>query len=230
MFTLEKLSYDYPTTAGLADISFTVKAGECVALMGPNGSGKSTLFKMLTGLLTPSSGTLLYRGQKPDFGLLRQEVGLVFQNSSVQLFTDSVQAELAFGPQQLGLATSEVTQRVDDVLTLLKIERLRDRVPYQLSGGEQKLVALGCVLTMGPETILLDEPFGGLSAHYRQQLLTLLAVLKEAGKTIILSSHNYSQIMGLVDRVLALDETHRLVLDVDSEALTGSEREQLMQL
>ena len=215
MFTLEALSYKYPTAAGLDAISFTVDAGECVALMGPNGSGN------------PSSGRFLYRGQVPDFGRLRQEVGLVFQNSSVQLFTDSVREELAFGPQQLGLEAVIIDQRVADVAALLGIEHLLDRVPYQLSGGEQKLVALGCVLTMNPETILLDEPFGGLSARYRQQLIDLLAALKAAGKTIILSSHNYPQIADLVDRVVALDEQHRLVLDASSAALTAAQREQL---
>lgn len=230
MFTLEALSYTYPTTAGLADINCTIDSGECVALMGPNGSGKSTLFKILTGLLEPSSGRFLYRGQTPDFGRLRQEVGLVFQNSSVQLFTDSVQEELAFGPQQLGLEPAIVAQRVEDVMGLLGIERLRDRVPYQLSGGEQKLVALGCVLTMNPQTILLDEPFGGLSTRYRQQLLNLLAALKAAGKTIVLSSHNYPQIAELVDRVLALDETHHLVLDTAQQTLTAAQCEQLVQL
>ena len=146
--------------------------GETIALMGPNGAGKSTLFKILVGLLPLSSGQYHFKDWTIDgpflkdphrAGQLFQQVGLIFQNSDTQLFNTSVYDELAFGPRQLGLAAVEIDQRVNDTLALLEIEHLRDRIPYHLSGGEKKLVAIASVLTMNPSLLLFDEPFNGLS-------------------------------------------------------------------
>lgn len=230
MFELDKVNFSYPNAAGLIDVSLTIAPGSAVALMGPNGSGKSTLFKLLCGLLKQTSGRYTVDGKEPDFDVLRQRLGFVFQNSDVQLFNETVKDELAFGPQQLGLDEELVKQRVSDVLTLLDIARMVDRVPYQLSGGEKKLVALGSVLTMNPNAIILDEPFNGLSISYQDRLTKLLSELHAAGKTLILSSHNFKQIAPLVDEVIALGEDHRVSFATKKADLTGAQIELLERL
>ncbi|MCH4170375.1 MAG: energy-coupling factor ABC transporter ATP-binding protein [Lactobacillus sp.] len=237
MFKLENISYTYDATQApsLADINLTITPGDFVALMGPNGSGKSTLFKILTGLLKPQTGTYYFEEKLVDStdrcqNHLHQRIGFVFQNSDVQLFNDTVFEELAFGPKQQGLASGAVHQRVTDVLTLLGIEALAQRVPYQLSGGEQKLVALGSVLTMNPAVIILDEPYNGLSMAYQTKLTQLLQSLNAAGKTILVASHNFQQIAELANRVVVFNAQHQLVLDTPLNALTAPQEADLRQL
>ncbi len=152
MLNLQHIHYAYTQTDSLNDISLTIDAGEAVAFMGPNGSGKSTLFKLINGLIQPSAGQYYFKDQLVDARFLKKPaqatalhraIGFVFQNSDVQLFNETVRAELAFGPEQMGLAPDEVQTRVDDCLALLQIEHLADRVPYQLSGGEKKTRRFG---------------------------------------------------------------------------------------
>ena len=137
------------------------------------------------------------------------------QNSNTQLFNTSVYDELAFGPRQLGLPEAEVEQRVKDTLALLEIEHLRDRIPYHLSGGEKKLVAIASGLTMNPSLLLFDEPFNGLSPKYQKLIVTLLQELKTAGKTIVISSHHFKQIAPIVERVLLFSEEHTITGSYD---------------
>ena len=163
MIRIQDGNYHYTEETGIHDIQLQIQKGETVGLMGPNGAGKSTLFKILVGLLPLSSGQYHFKDWTIDqdflkdphrAGQLFQQVGLIFQNSDTQLFNTSVYDELAFGPRQLGLAETEVQQRVKDTLGLLEIEHLRDRIPYHLSGGEKKLVAIASVLTMNPSCYL----------------------------------------------------------------------------
>ena len=165
MITIQDGNYHYTEETGIHDIQLQIKKGETVGLMGPNGAGKSTLFKIIVGLLPLSSGQYHFKDWTIDqdflkdpnrAGQLFQQVGLIFQNSDTQLFNTSVYDELAFGPRQLCLAEPEIEQRVKDTLALLEIEHLRDRIPYHLSGGEKKLVAIASVLTMNPSLLLFD--------------------------------------------------------------------------
>ena len=217
MIRIQDGNYHYTEETGIHDIQLQIQKGETVGLMGPNGAGKSTLFKILVGLLPLSSGQYHFKDWTIDqdflkdphrAGQLFQQVGLIFQNSDTQLFNTSVYDELAFGPRQLGLAETEVQQRVKDTLGLLEIEHLRDRIPYHLSGGEKKLVAIASVLTMNPSLLLFDEPFNGLSPKYQKLIVTLLQELKTAGKTIVISSHHFEQIAPIVERVLLFSEEH----------------------
>ena len=211
MITIQDGNYHYTDEIGIHDIQLQIKQGETIALMGPNGAGKSTLFKILVGLLPLSSGHYHFKDWTIDdtflkdphrSGQLFQQVGLIFQNSDTQLFNTSVYDELAFGPRQLGLAAVEIDQRVNDTLALLEIEHLRDRIPYHLSGGEKKLVAIASVLTMNPSLLLFDEPFNGLSPKYQRLIAELLQELKAAGKTMIISSHHHEKIQEVIQRVL----------------------------
>lgn len=219
MLTLNNAFYDYDGHLALDDVSLEVSSGETLVIMGPNGSGKSTLLKILTGFFPLKKGSYKFKDLNVDATFLNdpkqaaklyEQIGFVFQDSDVQLFNMSVREELAFGPQQLGLTPEEVKQRVDDCLKLLAIERLSERVPYHLSGGEKKLVAIGSVLTMNPDVFVLDEPFNGLSPHYRSLIVELLAKLKQSGKTIIMSSHHFGQIKDICDRVVLFSEEHQI--------------------
>lgn len=224
MIRIQDGNYHYTEETGIHDIQLQIQKGETVGLMGPNGAGKSTLFKILVGLLPLSSGQYHFKDWTIDqdflkdphrAGQLFQQVGLIFQNSDTQLFNTSVYDELAFGPRQLGLAETEVEQRVQDTLGLLEIEHLRDRIPYHLSGGEKKLVAIASVLTMNPSLFLFDEPFNGLSPKYQKLIVTLLQELKTAGKTIVISSHHFEQIAPIVERVLLFSEEHTITGSYD---------------
>lgn len=224
MITIQDGNYHYTEETGIHDIQLQIQKGETVGLMGPNGAGKSTLFKILVGLLPLSSGQYHFKDWTIDqdflkdphrAGQLFQQVGLIFQNSDTQLFNTSVYDELAFGPRQLGLAKSEVEQRVKDTLALLEIEHLRDRIPYHLSGGEKKIVAIASVLTMNPSLLLFDEPFNGLSPKYQKLIVTLLQELKTAGKTIVISSHHFEQIAPIVERILLFSEEHTITGSYD---------------
>lgn len=224
MITIQDGNYHYTEDTGIHDIQLQIQKGETVGLMGPNGAGKSTLFKILVGLLPLSSGQYHFKDWTIDQNFLKdphragqlfQQVGLIFQNSDTQLFNTSVYDELTFGPRQLGLPESEVEQRVKDTLGLLEIEHLRDRIPYHLSGGEKKLVAIASVLTMNPSLLLFDEPFNGLSPKYQKLIVALLQELKTAGKTIVISSHHFEQIAPIVERVLLFSEEHTITGSYD---------------
>ncbi|WP_318767428.1 energy-coupling factor ABC transporter ATP-binding protein [Lactiplantibacillus carotarum] len=241
LIKLANLCYDYPNTCGLDHLNLTIQAGEFICLMGPNGSGKSTLLRILSGLATPKAGeywlhdhaiTAAYLADAQRRQRLHQQIGMVFQNTDVQLFNTSVAEEVAFGPRQLGLSESEVEQRVNDCLQLTHCEDLRERVPYQLSGGEKKRVALASVLALNPEILLLDEPLNGLTIAAQQQMLTLLQRLRAAGKTIIMASHNYQQVQAVGQRFVIFNSIHQIDADLSRADLQGqpARQAQLMTL
>jgi cobalt/nickel transport system ATP-binding protein len=234
MFTLEGVSYAYP--AGplvLRDISFSVQAGECVAVLGANASGKSTLLHLLDGLYFPTRGRITAFGKElteesmetPPFSRqFRRDVSFLFQNPDAQLFCAQVDEELAFGPLQLRLPEAQVERRVADVLALLGIEHLRARAPQTLSQGEQKRVALGSLLTCGPQVLLLDEPSAGLDPRTRDWLAQLLDLLHRRGVTLVIASHDLDFVARTTDRAIVLSEDHRLVCDCAvAEALANAD-------
>lgn len=228
MLTLENVSFQYPSGLALDHISLTFPAGEFVCLLGPNGCGKSTLLRILSGLAQPSAGDYQFQDQQITADWLKQpqqrqslhqKIGFVFQNSDLQLFNATVKAEVAYGPQQLGLAPEAVAQRVADCLTLTGCTNLQDRIPYQLSGGEKKRVALASVLALNPQVLLLDEPLNGLTTGAQQQMLSLLQQLQQAGKTIIMASHNFQQIKTYAQRFVIFSAAHRLKADLTATEL-----------
>ena len=168
MIHIENGQYIYENQIGMDHINLDIKKGEGVSIMGPNGAGKSTLLKIIVGLFALTEGKYTFNGEDINKAYIKdlkkvsnlyRKIGFVFQNSDVQLFNFSVYEELAFGVRQLGLPEVEVEKRVEDCLKLLQIDHLKNRVPYQISGGEKKLVAIGSVLNMNPELILIDQPF-----------------------------------------------------------------------
>jgi cobalt/nickel transport system ATP-binding protein len=220
LFELNNISYTYYRRfLALDSVSLSVSQGERLAIIGSNGSGKSTLLQIMAGLLHPDAGSIYFRTEpltaatlreKNFLRFFRERVGYVFQDSDVQLFSPSVLDELLFGPLQLGLSRDEAISRVDQVLRLLEIEGIRERPSYMLSGGEKKRVAIGSVLTMNPEVLLFDEPTNGLDPRSQVFLLELIIALSEAGKTVIIATHDLSLVSELNATVAVLSEEHRI--------------------
>lgn len=228
MLTLANISFQYPSGLALDQINLTLPAGAFVGLLGPNGCGKSTLLRILSGLAQPTTGTYQiddqlitaeWLKQPQQRQALHQKIGFVFQNSDLQLFNATVNAEVAYGPQQLGLSPTVVARRVADCLALTGCTDLKDRIPYQLSGGEKKRVALASVLALNPQVLLLDEPLNGLTTGAQQQMLTLLQQLQQTGKTIIMASHNFQQIKTYAQRFVIFNAAHRLAADLTAAEL-----------
>jgi cobalt/nickel transport system ATP-binding protein len=204
----------------LDNVSLTVTAGERLALLGANGCGKSTLLKILDGLLFPDSGD--YRAfdveitedhlEDEQFNRgFRSRIGFVFQNSDAQVFSPTVRDEVAFGPLSTGMHQDAVAARVDDTLDLLGIRDLADRAPYQLSGGEKKKVAIASVLVMNPEVLLFDEPTAALDPRTQQWLIELALELNNAGKTLVLATHDLDVLQLVADRCAVFSEDHHIV-------------------
>jgi len=223
LFKLNHVNYKFPNgIPGLNDLSFEVNEGERVAFLGANGSGKSTLLKLLDGLIFSSGGELRVFNRTlapeafsdPKFrGEFRQKIGFVFQDPEVQLFCPTVWDELLFGPLQLDISREEAESRARDALNLLEIPGLKDRSPYQLSGGEKKRVAIASILTPNPQVLLLDEPTNGLDPRTQKSLIMLLWKLFKAGKTIILSTNDLSILEDVADRAIVLSENHDVLAD-----------------
>lgn len=233
IFQVDGVSFSYPGhRLSVADVTFSIGAGERVALLGANGCGKSTLLHLLNGLHFPSAGSITALGQqlteevleRSAFGpRFRKEVGFLFQNSDAQLFCATVEEELAFGPLQLRLSASEIRQRIDDTLGLLDIRQLRDRSPQSLSGGEKKRVALASLLVVSPSVLLLDEPTTGLDPRNQTLLLDMVDQLHSAGMTMITATHDLMLLPHLADRALVLSEDHRLVADGPIQQILADE-------
>jgi cobalt/nickel transport system ATP-binding protein len=220
LFVVEGASYRYlDCFDALDDVSLSIREGERVAVLGANGSGKSTLLKLLDGLLFPCAGRIEAFGARLTEAALddeqfsrafRERVAFVFQQSDVQLFCPTVREELAFGPIQMGLGANEVDRRVEDVLSMLAIERLAARTPYQLSGGEKKRVAVASVLVMNPDVLLFDEPTAALDPRTQHWLVELMSALHRAGKTIVCATHDLATVPRIADRCIVLSESHRV--------------------
>ena len=221
MIRLENISYKYDSGIVLDDISYEFQMGKCYSIIGPNGCGKSTLFRVLNGLSFPTKGRFIFDGTVIDERYLKDEqnardfhrrIGYVFQDSEVQLFTRSVEDEIAFGLFQLGLDEKEVKERVEYYLKLLEIEDLRYRAPFNLSGGEKKRVALAAIFAMKPEVLILDEPLAGLDEDGQKFITDFIIKQKSADKLIVISTHNRELAEAVSDEVVHMDKNHKFVL------------------
>lgn len=219
-FELKNVSYHYANgQEALHNITLDIAPQEKVVLLGTNGCGKSTLIKILNGLLFPSTGTLnAFELPITEETLrlprvaheFRRKVGFVFQNAEAQLFSSTVEEELAFAPLQMNLELAIVKQRVSDVASLFRIEHLLDRAPYSLSGGEKRRVAIACILTANPDVILLDEPTAGLDPRSQQELVSLLERLHLAGKSLVTTTHDLNLLPHLATKVVIMNEAHEI--------------------
>lgn len=229
VYELNNISYSYSGRFGaLKEIDLKIGEGEEIALIGANGSGKSTLLLMLAGLFFPDSGSIKFFGadlreesfDKPSFQKnFRSRVGIVFQNSDVQLFNSSVDDELMFGLTQLGLPREEIDRRLKEYVSLMDIGHLLQRHPQQLSIGEKKRVAIATVLVMEPEIILLDEPTSGLDPRTSRHLIDAIRKFSQKGCTIITSTQDIHIVPEIAHRLVVMGEDKRKVRDGNAEEI-----------
>ena len=232
--TLENVSYSYPLpgrkeAAAISDISLRVEPAEILCIGGANGSGKSTLAQVCAGLLVPSSGSVHYRDKKveshKDLLELRRKVGLLFQSPEDQLFADTVERDISFGPRNLGLRGADLEARVWQAAASfdISLEELGGRSPFSLSGGEKRRVALAGVIALEPEVLVLDEPFISMDFDSRQHMQTLLGRLRDdSGTSIIMITHELSGAWSLADRYAVL-AGGRLIYQQSRAELISSE-------
>lgn len=216
--TVENLTYTYSKglpneTRALEDVSFQLEPGEFAAVIGHTGSGKSTLMQQLNGLLRPDSGKITVgevciTDPSTKMTEVRRKVGLVFQYPEYQLFEETVAKDVAFGPKQVGMTGEELDRVVEESIRLtgLDYEEVKERSPFELSGGQKRRVAIAGVLAMKPEILILDEPTAGLDPSAHRDVLELIRrIHRKERMTILLVSHNMGDIAELADRVLVMN-------------------------
>lgn len=205
------LTYTYPgNVTALHSLNFVAPRNARIAVIGSNGAGKSTLFKLFNGIFKPTSGTVLIRGEpitSANIREVRKFVGIVFQNADDQIFSPTVEQDVAFGPTNLGLDPETIHHRVHEALRLVGIEDLAHRVPHHLSGGEKKRVAIAGVVAMEPEVLVLDEPTAGLDPQGVHDLIGFINSLsRKYGMTVIFSTHDVSLVAEVADYVYVMNK------------------------
>ncbi|TGY42026.1 energy-coupling factor transporter ATPase [Clostridium sartagoforme] len=198
----------------LDDVNIEIKEGEFVALIGHTGSGKSTLIQHMNGLLKPSSGRIIVDGvdiTKDGVKLtdIRKKVGLVFQYPEYQLFEETIEKDIEYGPRNLGLDQEEITRRVKRSMEMvgLDYETYRHKSPFDLSGGQKRRVAIAGVVAMEPKVLILDEPTAGLDPKGRDDILAQIKTLHDTYKmTIVLVSHSMEDVGKLAERIIVMNK------------------------
>ena len=223
MLQTEHLSFTYPAeegvsapTTALEDVSLSIEKGSFVVVLGHNGSGKSTLAKHMNAVLLPSGGTVYVEGMDTkDEALLleiRRRVGMVFQNPDNQIVANVVEEDVAFAPENLGVPSEEIRQRVDDALAAVGMSEFTRHAPHLLSGGQKQRVAIAGVIAMAPECIVLDEATAMLDPSGRREVLSAIRTLnQERGITVVLITHHMDEAMD-ADRLIVMNDG-RLVMD-----------------
>jgi cobalt/nickel transport system ATP-binding protein len=204
----------------LSGVSFTVSAGERVAILGANGCGKTTLLRLLGGLIFPQRGSYRALGReiteallsRDPFGMFfRKEIGILFQNCDAQLFNPTVEDEVAFGPLQMNDPPEAVSRGVTEAMQTFGLRGLAGRPPFALSGGEKKKVALASVMVMDPQVLLLDEPTAGLDPRSSRTLVDLILEAQEQGKTVITATNDLHIVPEIATRILVFGEDRRIL-------------------
>jgi len=208
----------------IRDMSFSIKQGEILGLIGHTGSGKSTLIQHLNGLLRPDSGTVSFMGrdiwsEKSFTREVRFSVGLVFQYPEYQLFEETVERDIAFGPMNMKLPEDEVHHRVLSALKSVGLdEDILLKSPFELSGGQKRRVALAGVIAMRPKVLILDEPTAGLDPEGREEILSYIKNYnKETGATVVFVTHSMEDIAKVVDRIIVLEKSRILMTGTPEE-------------
>jgi len=227
MIEAKDVYFTYPNgVEALKGVSLTIENGEFVAIMGQNGAGKTTLVKHFNGLLKPTKGNVLVDGvdtTKVTVAALARNVGFVFQNPDHQLFSETVEEEIAFALRNFGFKETVLKRRVTWALNLLGLTQYRKTSPFMLSGGERKRVALASVLAWNPKVLILDEPTIGQDYQQKEKLRQFILQMKAQRKTIIIVTHDVEFVAECNPRVLLMKEG-KIVADGEArKILTNTE-------
>ncbi len=203
----DDVCFSYPSGKEvLHDVTFSIMPGEKVALVGLNGSGKSTLLLHTNGLLLADRGTVAVNGtviDKKNVVECRKSVGMVFQNADDQLFMPTVEADVSFGPQNMGLTEEEISNRVDEALKITNCTQFRTYPPFHLSGGQKKMASIATVLSMRPDILVFDEPTSGLDFAAEAQFISIIDRLPH---TMLMSSHDMGLVRRLCTRAILMEK------------------------
>ncbi|MBQ6413111.1 MAG: energy-coupling factor transporter ATPase [Ruminococcus sp.] len=236
LLSVKDLSYIYSKDTpfqhtAVDQVSFDVERGDFIGIIGHTGSGKSTLVQMLNGLLKPSAGTITLDGvniwDKPkEIRKIRFKVGLVFQYPEYQLFEETVEKDISFGPGNMGLSEDEIKERVRNAAKFVDLkDDLLPKSPFDLSGGEKRRAAIAGVIAMDPDILILDEPCAGLDPLGRDILLTqIYQYHKERGNTVLLVSHSMEDVASVCDKVMVMNHSHLEMYDTCEKVFSQGEK------
>lgn len=218
MLTFDQVHYSYKKGQPVVEnVSFTIEAGEFVAIVGANGSGKSTIAKLMDGLLLPRQGTVTFKGldtAKPaELAEIHEQIGFVFQNPEDQFITTTVMDEVLFGLENIRVPREEMRSRLDEALEAVRMQDDLDAMPHQLSGGQKQRVAIAAILAMRPQVIIFDEATSMLDPQGRQEILSIMLALHRQGLTIIHITHHMDEALS-AERIILLHKG-RVVYDGD---------------
>ena len=214
---VDNLSFVYDAKAvfkkeALSDITLSIEDGDFVAIVGSTGSGKSTLVTHFNGLIKLQHGSIFVDdidlSKKYDAKALRAKVGMVFQYPEYQLFADTVEEDVAFGPKNLGLDDDEIQRRVDGAIKAVGLDKaeIGEKSPFELSGGQMRRVAIAGVIAMKPEILILDEPTAGLDPKGKKDIMELIVSLKKEMKAVVMISHNMDEVAEYCNKVILLKD------------------------
>lgn len=227
MIEVKDVYFSYPNgVEALKGVSMTIKDGEFVAIMGQNGAGKTTLVKHFNGLLKPAKGQVLIDGvdtTKRSIAELSRDVGFVFQNPDSQLFSETVEDEIAFALKNFGYEAEVIEKRITWALNLLNLTHYRKTSPFMLSGGERKRVALASILAWDPKTLILDEPTIGQDYEQKEKLRQFIMQMRTQQKTIIAVTHDVEFVAECNPRVLLMREGKVIADGIATRILTDPE-------
>ncbi|MBQ8303611.1 MAG: energy-coupling factor transporter ATPase [Clostridia bacterium] len=230
------LSYSYSgglpsPTAAISNINLKIEQGEIIGIIGHTGSGKSTLVQHLNGLLTPTSGKVLFEGKDiwekgTKIKKIREKVGLVFQYPEYQLFEETAKEDIAFGPKNMGITGDELAERVISAARSVELnEELLNKSPFDLSGGEKRRVAIAGVLAMNPKVLIFDEPTAGLDPIGRENILKIVKDCRDRnGATVIMVSHSMDDIALVADRILVMNRGSVFMFDTAHNVFSNSQK------
>lgn len=235
LIEIKNFTYQYPTADQpvIQDLSLSIKKGEFCAIIGPNGAGKTTLCNAIRGFIPhfykgKMQGELLINGKniaEQTIGELALQVGFVFQNPFTQVsgVAETVFEEICFGLENLGIDADEIRRRASEVMKLTKIEYLKDRDPFELSGGQLQRVALASIIVMEPDILVIDEPTSQLDPEGTEEVFEIIKLMKEKQKTIVLVEHKMELIAEYADHVVLIDDGKVILDGSNEEVLTNEE-------
>lgn len=209
LIEIHQLTHRFPDgTIALKNIDLKIEDGDFIVLAGPNGSGKTVLSRHLNGLLLPTEGTVLLEGEPITKNIVnaRKKIGLIFQDSESQIVGQTVEEDVAFGPENLKLSREEIDKRVKHSLESVGLTHLASADPHHLSGGEKRRLAIAGILAMSPRIIILDEPFAGLDYPGVVQVLKQIVSLHNEGHTIMVISHDIEKVLAHSNRLIIMEK------------------------